>query len=297
MLVYKYLDINGVKNTVENKSVVLKCPTEYKDYFDSMFFIDEKENKKAFDLFINYLLFEDLRLGKLKASTNYTKILKKNAMIAETNIRKTRVFKKQPDLIMAYILALKLLNKKDKDIRNEFNKTMQDTLNKIRETALISCFGSSFDNYYLWSEYAEGHKGICMEYEVDGNEYRKVEYAKEKPSFQLTKVLEIYFGHKVCNKEIDTNDKSFWFALDPIFTKLDIYENEKEIRCVFSKNKKGKNIYEQNGLTLLKMPSPKRIFIGVNTSRELEKLVIDAYPSAHIEKMKISNIKKAKLSS
>lgn len=295
MLVYKYLDINGAEQTMKNKSVLLKCPTEYKDMLDSKFFIDENEDKKAFDLFVNYLLFQELRSGKLKASTAYTKILKNNVKSVETVIKATGIFKKQPDLMMAYSLALKLLKKKDIEIRNQFKITMRNALNEMREATLLSCFGASFDNFYLWSEYAEGHKGICMEYEVNGDEYRKVEYKKELPAFQLTKVLEIYFGHQICNKEIDTTNKSFWFALNPIFTKSIDYQEENEIRCVFSKNKVLNEIHQYNGLTLLKMPLPTRIFIGYQTSDKLEKEIRNAYPSVCIEKIKILNIKKRKL--
>ena len=297
MLVYKYLDINGVKETINNKSVLLKSPSKYKDFFDSTFFIDEGESKKAFDLYINYLLFEGLRSGEIKANTYLTKRLKKNTMIIEPLIRKSCTYNKQLDLAIAYILTLKLLKKKDAEVRRTFKETMQSTLNKIKESTLVSCFGSRPDSSYLWSEYAEGHQGVCMEYEVEGDEYRKVDYKKELPVFQLTRALEIYFGHQICNKEIDTNDKSFWFALDPIFTKLDKYKNEEEIRCVFSNNKRHKDIYESGEHILLKMSLPKRIFIGCKTSAELEKDLRNAYPDVCFEKMKITNIKKGELSS
>ena len=295
MLVYKYLDVDGAEKTIENKSVLLKCPTEYRDLFDSNFYLDDKERKKAFDLYVNYLIFEGLRSGTLKASTGYTKLLKKNALLMELIIKKTSTFKKQLDLSVAYVLALKLLNKKDKDIRVQFNLVVDGILTKIREAILISCFGSSYDSSYLWSEYAEGHKGICMEYDVDGDEYRKVQYKKEIPVFQFTKALEIYFGHQICNKEIDTNNKAFWFALDPIFTKLEKYKNEEEIRCVFSNKKRRKNIRELDGLMLLEMPLPKRIFIGCRTSDDLERIIRSAYPRVNVEKMKVFDSKKGKL--
>ena len=296
MLVYKYLDIKGTKKTIDNKSVLLKCPTEYKDLLDSKFWMDEKEKKNAYDLYVNYLLFEELRTGRIKASTSLTKVLRRNAMSAVAEVKKNQIFKKQFDLAAIYALSLKFLKKKDIELRNQFYATIENVLIKIRDSTLTSCFGSSFDSFYLWSEYAEGHKGVCMEYDVNYDEYRKVVYKKELPVFQLTKVLEIYFGHQICNKEIDTSNKAFWFALDPIFTKSIKYANEEEIRCVFSNNKRHKDIREEDDCILLKMPAPNRIFIGSQTSDDLERAVRDAYPEVTIEKMQLSSIKKSKVS-
>lgn len=147
----------------------------------------------------------------------------------------------------------------------------------------------------MWSHYAEKHKGICVEYEVDNAEYRTVSYKEEIPVFQLTKVLEIIFGHEISGKEVDADDPSFSFALDPIVTKLEKWVYEGEVRIIFSKNKEDPRICNSGSLKLFLMPEPKRIFMGCKSSSELEETVRKAFPKTSVVRMKMSSDNKGKI--
>lgn len=301
MIIYKYIDVDGAKKVAENKCVVLRCPTEYNDPFDSVFKVDAKEREKAFKLFLNYQLFKEfysLFILKNKKPTNntfYGKVLKESVKQVAEITKKTCVYKIQPDLAMYYALASKILNKNDKDLKRQFNIMVDNILVNMRERVVLSCFGSMYDSVLMWSHYAEKHKGICLEYDVNDVEYRKVSYHKNIPIFQLTKVLEIIFGHEVAGKEIDTNNPSFWFALDPIVTKLEKWSYEGEIRFIFSKNKKDDRIKAKGELKLLQMAVPKRIFMGCKASDDLEAIIRKAFVDVEIIKMKMSDNNKGEI--
>ena len=301
MIIYKYIDIEGAKKMAENKSVVLKCPTEYNDPFDSVFKVDEKEREKAFKLFLNYQLYKEfyslffLQNKKPDKNKFYGNVLKENIRQISIAVKKTSIYKVQPDLVMYYALASKILKKNDRDLKSQFIKMIDGVLDTMRERVILSCFGSTYDSVLMWSHYAEKHNGICVEYEVDSPEYRRVSYKKEIPIFQLTKVLEIIFGHEIAGKEVDTNDSSFWFALDPIVTKLEKWEYEGEVRLMFSKNKKDPRIKNSGSITLYLMPEPKRIFMGCKSSTELEATIRNAFPKTEVVRMEMSNDNKGKV--
>ncbi len=55
-----------------------------------------------------------------------------------------------------------------------------------RSTVFVKCFSTKLDSMYFWSHYSEGHKGYCIEYEVEELEFCKgfepVEYVKKWPN-------------------------------------------------------------------------------------------------------------------
>lgn len=147
MIIYKYIDIDGAKKMAENKSVVLKCPTEYNDPFDSVFKVDEKEREKAFKLFLNYQLFKEFYSSFFRQNKKpdknrfYGKVLKENVKQISIDVKRTGIYKSQPDLDMYYAVASKILNKNNKDLKSQFNKMIDGVLDTIRETVMLSCFG------------------------------------------------------------------------------------------------------------------------------------------------------------
>lgn len=72
----------------------------------------------------------------------------------------------------------------------------------------------------MWSHYADGHKGMCLIFEVPrvliGNEIRKVEYHEYLPLIDFNQ----------------SNDKVAEAAFDIITTKSSAWEYEKEVRSI-----------------------------------------------------------------
>lgn len=54
----------------------------------------------------------------------------------------------------------------------------------------VACFSRSHDNILMWSHYADGHSGICVEFESDEcpilNCVRKVDYSENCPVYSIT---------------------------------------------------------------------------------------------------------------
>jgi hypothetical protein len=84
----------------------------------------------------------------------------------------------------------------------------------------VSCFTRDFDNYLMWSHYANKHHGVCLEYEVDhlqlGPEYRlqPVSYCKS-----ISKV----------NRDMPFEEQAVTF----LFSKSFHWKYEKEERLLF----------------------------------------------------------------
>ncbi len=81
----------------------------------------------------------------------------------------------------------------------------------------ICCFSKSYSNYLLWSYYAQGHTGVCLEYEVyelpQNIIKRCIKYRKSIPTFDNTKT-----------------DKEQ--AIDCLTHKLVFWRKEEEIRLL-----------------------------------------------------------------
>ena len=162
-------------------------------------------------------------------------------------------------------------------------------LSHIRQIALISCFGSSFDSILMWSHYSNKHKGACIEFEIDDQNFEKVFYYKKPVLFKLTDAISVICGHEFANKIIDTNNPEFHFLLDPILAKSEIWHYEGETRCVFPKYISNPLIYEieEDGekKTLLQMPKIKKIFLGCKADDDFISKVKEVSKDIPIYKM------------
>ena len=275
MIIYKYLNEEGALSTLKNNAVLLRTPLEFNDPFDSLFHVSEKEMDRAYDLFMNYQLFikfyKELVIDG-KKPTYLGKIIKENIKKDALVVKNKLLYRKKEYISRSYKMGLSALKKNDTDIKKQFSSLMKSTLDILRNTVLISCFGSTYDSILMWSHYANKHKGACIEFEIDDKDFRKVVYAKELPNFRFTDALEILFGHNFAGKEVDTSRPECQFILDPLFIKSVDWSYEGEVRCVYSKSNPDPKIYkveDANGVKmLLKMPKIKKIYLGCNASNE-----------------------------
>ena len=274
MIVYKYLNQEGALATVNNNCVTLKTSLEYNDPFDSVFFASRKERSEAYKLFINYELFKELYdqfVTKKKKAIRYrfySKVLKQDIIQIAKEVNNKSVYRTYPEISMYYMFASKVLKRSDSSLRRDFNKMIDRVLDKIRGRALISCFGLENNSMLMWSHYGEKHKGACIEFEVDEKEFKKVRYSEKLPVFKLTEIVSIIFGNEFNGKEVDTSDEALLFALEPLLTKSISWSYEKEVRCIFSKDKPDMRIHrDEERRFLLEMPKIKRIYIGCNADK------------------------------
>ena len=189
---------------------------------------------------------------------------------AGNEIKESKKFVIQPYLNLARPLIFKYLGKAESTLRNEFKESMRSAFKKLRKNVVVSCFGSTNDSILMWSHYAEMHKGICIEYDINDKDFRQVFYKEKMPDFKLFETLEIFFGHEFLNKEIDFTNGEYDFMCEPLLTKSLDWKYEGEIRCVYSAKKldpKIKRIGKKRKRKLvLEMPEARAIYVGCNAT-------------------------------
>ena len=192
MIIYKYLDQIGAIKTIKGNSVVLREPEGFNDPFDCKFYSDSEEKDCAFDLFLNWKIFELFYNELIRSSSKdnlRTKLLKKRLQSIAKNIKETKAYSRQPDIDIYLTIGMKKLGYNKSALKKEFDKMIDNVYARMRRIALVSCFGSSFDSVLMWSHYAEKHRGVCIEYEIEDKDFKMVNYSEIVPNFELTRLV------------------------------------------------------------------------------------------------------------
>lgn len=110
------------------------------------------------------------------------------------------------------------------------NKSNDPAFDYLIKTYLVCCFSKNNNNFLMWAHYAENHKGICLEYDVEEEAYKtsfmEITYAKSLP--ELERVERYPAGHPSAGA-ISANIKKD----GPIFlTKSVDWKYEEEVRTL-----------------------------------------------------------------
>lgn len=278
MIIYKYLDPEGAEKTLKNRSILLSTPKKFNDPLDCYFYFDKEEKNNAYNLFLNYLfftLFDNALVKKKKIRFDEFKGINIKKEIIETakRINKTKRYKSIPLLNDFYEEGRKTFKLTDKYIESNFNKTIEDIFENIRNSTLVSSFSKSNSSFLMWSHYAKGHRGVCIEFEIDEDDINlvQVDYSNKMYSFELTKAMEIGLGHKLAKKKIEIDENKYRYMLNPLFLKSADWEYEQEVRYIFSlKNlDKEKATILSKGIIFLEVLKSKGLFLDVSLMKRL----------------------------
>ena len=78
---------------------------------------------------------------------------------------------------------------------NITNKEYGQAIDSLRTTGYIACFCERGDNFKMWSDYAEGHKGYVLEYDFETLNSRFYTFDEDRGQFQPdTIVLLVIYG-------------------------------------------------------------------------------------------------------
>lgn len=122
------------------------------------------------------------------------------------------------------------------------------------------------------------HKGVCLEFEINDNDFNPVDYKSKIPIFQLCKSFEVILAHQFLGEEVDNTNKEYNFITKPLLTKSIDWKYENEVRCIYSKKKLNPKITEivdkedKKTKLLLAMPPIKKIYIGCRAEK---KFILD----------------------
>ena len=302
--IFKYIDEYGALESLKDDAVLLNVPEEFNDPFDCLYSITKEEEKIAYRLYVNYLLFERFYKCLISPeSDNGLKRLislhKKNIINEHIEIQETNKYIQQDYLDQYYSIAKNLLHKKEKALRQGFHKTMRKVFEDMRKRVLISCFGSDYKSVLMWSHYSNKHQGACIEYEIDDNDFKPVQYNENFIPFRLYDCFEILFASMHLKTDIDYTKDEYQFLIEPLLMKSSDWSYEKEIRCVYSLKKKDHKIFEKTiikdekpkVLQLLSMPKPVAVYVGCKANKDFIGKIKSVNENVPVFKLKIKENK------
>lgn len=283
MKIYKYSNLESATKIIEQERVLLNSPYNFKDITDSLINISPKAQKKTIKLIENYGMFKflydfiySLDLSKPfrgKALVKWVKwemSLYLKTLDIEKNYTPMRMLNFIYFLLKAKLPTLDELTKEAEYLYA--NKTIPNIVS-LRQKARISCFSKTSTNMYCWNEHANGHNGVCIEFEEDRKFFKEVEYTKKNEEMDIFNSTAKILAYNVLKQELTYQEKEFADTiLRPFFVKNISYKPEDEIRCLLSDNESEKIGYEVEGdKTFLKMKI-SRVFIGCRIPNNNELL-------------------------
>lgn len=151
----------------------------------------------------------------------------------------------------------------DKDIKkkqSEIQEQEKEIQKIMGQNFAVGCLTTDYRNNLMWSHYADGHKGFCIEYDFKDlkniNNLLPVAYSTDRPSIPLESIYN-------CSKDMSTEvAKALLIAL---LTKDNIWEYENEWRIIISATE-GKNI---------EMPPISAIYLGAQMPEGDKKKLIE----------------------
>lgn len=183
----------------------------------------------------------------------------------------------------------KLILSKDKDIpperHDEIIKDMKDAgneifkdyhINKFRDIVqknmAICSLSEKNSSIVMWRYYANNHNGFCLEYGLD--DMKKFNHKLITPLYPVIYTENLLDGTQYFMDENNSNLP--YFNVICAIHKSKEWSYEQEWRIVLP-------IGEKNSNFPLKMPKPKAIYIGSETSEEDKKILNDIAKKKNIE--------------
>lgn len=81
----------------------------------------------------------------------------------------------------------------DSKLKNEVARVLRESIHQHVQGFGICCLAESVDNFLMWSHYADGHRGFCLEFDTSYFpfvESRPIEYADSFPPLSIEGLLE-----------------------------------------------------------------------------------------------------------
>lgn len=143
---------------------------------------------------------------------------------------------------------------------------------RVRKASKICSFTTSFDNQLMWAHYANSHKGYCLEYMF------------EDPLFNKNFILPVYYQNEPLDatdllKRAGGGEKGAYFSVvvGSALIKSMPWEYEKEWRYIELSTDNNRKL---KGMDL------KRVILGCNVEKKLEKEVEDICKLRNVELVK-----------
>lgn len=325
MKLYKYTDSDIGCKIIESSSISLSKPEAFNDPFDCKPISNDIDLQNAIDVINGYIIeqqiFKSMLEFKDKLKNPFQKLLvsfviweyrvvqglynkspspykpfltfKRFEKMFDFCVKLGKISSEQQRIVDAMKYAQEQLEKRERDIFN-------DMLN-MRDTLHIACLSEVYNSILMWSYYADKHKGLCIEFDIDEPQaLEKVKYCNERPNAHLEDIIKDFCG-KLFAQGI-TFEKNYDLVLSelvlkPYITKSSDWSHEKEQRLIFPEEVLVDRKYEKkkcdDGVErYFYNVKITKVFLGAAMSEEM-KAEIRAIIPADIEvvEMKISDNK------
>lgn len=180
---YKYLDVNGARLTLQNQTFKHSKPSDFTD----------KEDMTTISAFP-----DDIKTACIKIQYSIADCLAKNSGKEPTckrqfqdNVRKLQALCRQPNGLQILKNVLQEETTESLfDIKHltEFSSKFIDGINEFMQKFRVFCICEIFDSPRMWEEYAENYQGIALRVHpnIDKDSkfarLRKVEYRPQRPA-------------------------------------------------------------------------------------------------------------------
>jgi DUF2971 family protein len=106
-------------------------------------------------------------------------------------------------------------------IHEAFEKMFIEKQDELLNKRGCTCFSEVNNNILLWSHYADGHKGICLEFDASFPLFSKIRKVNYSLDFPVINPIKFLYG---------SNDEKIEEGKKPLFTKYECWSYEKEWR-------------------------------------------------------------------
>ena len=264
--------IERLKDEIVNGRIFMSSPLNMNDPFDSCSLL---ENNKPTVYVHDKEIYKE-RFKEILDKNTFNKIFKDDNWFEKLTESVASKYVSLEEIDEAKEKALKTLMQGIEDINSEINET-------INRTYRFGCFTQSKTNLPMWNHYANGHKGVCLEYDtteinniININVLFPVKYVDKLPDgISLMKAqdelrMEYFLMHKLRDWSYENECRSiynigFWYK-DPSEVSYEIL-------------KKGASIY---------FALPSKVYLGAKIS-DFDEEQIRKWCSEHripVQKMK-----------
>lgn len=300
MKIYKYLKFEDAVKTLNNSSVILNNPLTYNDPFDCVIAPTEKDEEECCKRIINYYVFKEFSkiiLNKEIKIPAYLLLVRWELKVFIRLMRKRPYYDKMTlfDWILKpalnrYIKDNKEFEKQINEGKEVFLNSIKEDIEEIRRTLLLSCFSKTYTSILMWSHYADKHEGVCVEFDVNSDDFKEVRYDKKRHQLDLKAITAIVLGHDFIGKKIDKENKFIIKSINNLLlTKSRDWRYESEVRIIHSSNEQNDNIFKMDDKYFLKMPEIKKIYVGCKIKSENLEYLKNNYQTIDIVEMLDSN--------
>lgn len=228
---YKYQPFNVLSlDNLSNKYIWFSSPDKLNDPLDgrNIYRINEPDDIKWQEIFINF------ELEKYPRFSNLFGYIKKGISDKEKEMQDTI-------RILAY----------------------ENLFLSISEKKRVACFSKTNNVYLMWSHYAEGHRGFCLEFNISYPPFKQAKDVTYLESYIWIDMEEILSGNLNLEKFLDK--------------KTEIWKYEEEMRIIGEKEKVEYDKHALNGIYFgLNMPEGhKKIIAAIIQNNEYPTWMFD----------------------